>query len=59
MFFFLPLPLPENQCSETNHPHLVLKWEKSNLLDKMRENKAVVLRLKADAIYFAVEHLGK
>lgn len=33
--------------------------EKSNLLDKMRENKAAVLCLKADAIYFAVKHLGK
>lgn len=55
--FFLP-PL-EKQCGETNQLRLGLKYEKGNLLDKMRENKAMVVCLKADAIYFAVEHLGK
>lgn len=36
-----------------------LKYEKGNVLEKMRENKNMVAGSKADAIYFAVEHLGE
>lgn len=54
---FLPFWEPEQRNKSPSHGFS--KWEKSNLADKTWENKAALLCLKADAIYFAVEHLGR
>lgn len=58
--FFFFLPLLEKMQPSAVFFFFFWKWEKRNSPDERRgENKAAALCLGADAIYFALGHLGK